>query len=313
LKVSRATNKERKGKMPMGEASQATFTFILSAFGDEIADDLETQLQVLQELQIRFLELRGAWGKNVLHMSDGEISRVGELCRQYQITVSCIGSPVGKSALQAPLRAEMDNLRRIFEIGASLDTRRVRVFSFYPPETDRNGERDAQLVAAADRLGQLAGLAQQAGFDLLLENEKGLVGDTVARCHTLLRTVDSPHLHFLWDPANFVQVGETAPTTQGWPLLSPFTAHVHIKDAHLADGSVQPAGEGDGQIGLLLARLRDAGYQGFLALEPHLVIAGHSGGFSGVQGMHRAVAALRHLMAQESCIETHAGDNTAIA
>jgi hypothetical protein len=52
-----------------------------------------------------------------------------------------------------------------------------------------------------------------------------------------------------------------------------------------------------------LARLRDDGYQGFLALEPHLAIAGRSGGFSGIEGMTRAVKALRRLMAAQDCIE----------
>ena len=53
----------------------------------------------------------------------------------------------------------------------------------------------------------------------------------------------------------------------------------------------------------LLARLRDSAYQGFLALEPHLVTAGKRGGFSGTEGMRRAVSALRGLMADAGCVE----------
>jgi hypothetical protein len=63
----------------------------------------------------------------------------------------------------------------------------------------------------------------------------------------------------------------------------------------LADGSVRPAGEGDGQVGELLTRLRDGG--------PHLAVAGPSGGSSGAGGMTRAVEALRQLMAERGCIE----------
>ena len=51
--------------------SAATFT--LSAFGDEIADDLQEQLHVLRELSVGYLELRGVWGKNVLHLDDDEV------------------------------------------------------------------------------------------------------------------------------------------------------------------------------------------------------------------------------------------------
>ena len=52
-----------------------TAQFTLSAFGDEIADDVDEQLRVLNELDIRYLELRRAWGTNVLELSDGEVRR----------------------------------------------------------------------------------------------------------------------------------------------------------------------------------------------------------------------------------------------
>lgn len=39
-------------------------TFMLSAFGDEMGDELATQLDVLSALDIHYLELRGAiWMK----------------------------------------------------------------------------------------------------------------------------------------------------------------------------------------------------------------------------------------------------------
>jgi sugar phosphate isomerase/epimerase len=79
--------------------------------------------------------------------------------------------------------------------------------------------------------------------------------------------------------------------------------YVHIKDAVLDDGHVVPAGQGDGQVRELLIRLRDAGYQGVLALEPHLKIAGHSTGHSGADGMRVAVAALREVMHEVGCDE----------
>jgi sugar phosphate isomerase/epimerase len=153
----------------------------------------------------------------------------------------------------------------------------------------------------------LTALAQAEGFTLLLENEKDIVGDTLARCRALLTGVNSPHLRFVWDPANFVQVGEAQAVERGWPLLGDYTAHLHVKDALLStpEGlpAVRVAGEGDGQVDLLLAKLRDSGYQGFLALEPHLAIAGPSSGFSGVSGMTYAVERLRKLMATVGCVE----------
>ncbi|HYN89646.1 MAG TPA: sugar phosphate isomerase/epimerase family protein, partial [Ardenticatenaceae bacterium] len=259
--------------------------FTLSAFGDEIAADPVEQFRVLARLEVRYLELRAAWGKNVVGLDDDDVASLARMCARYGISVSCVGSPVGKSTISEPLEREIGKLTRLFEIGRRLGTRRVRVFSFYPPDTSSNRDYDWYLEEAAQRLGTLTDLARREGFHLLLENEREIVGDTPARCHALLGAIEDEHLRFAWDPANFVQVGVARPTESGWPLLGRYVAHVHVKDASLADGSVRAAGEGDGQVGELLSALRRTGYHGFLALEPHLVAAGRSGGFSGPEGM----------------------------
>jgi len=279
----------------------------ISAFGDEIADDLNEQLTVLNGLRIDWLDLRGAWGKNVLHLTDAEVAEVKKTLAVHKKSVSCIGSPVGKSPILETIETEASNLGRLFQIGNALGVRNVRVFSFYPPDTSTNTHYDDYVEESIARLAKLTQMAQVEGFVLLLENEKGIVGDTIARCHAIVSSVNSPHMRFLWDPANFVQVEESKPTERGWASLGAYIGYVHVKDAMLADGGVRPAGEGDGQVKELLTRLRDAGYGGFLALEPHLALAGHSSGYSGADGMAVAVEALRNVMQQTGWAEDHAG------
>ncbi|MSP13711.1 MAG: sugar phosphate isomerase/epimerase [Chloroflexi bacterium] len=280
--------------------------FAISAFGDEIDADLHKQLALLQELNIGYLEFRGAWGKNVLTLQDSEVAQVQQMCHDAGIRVSCIGCPVGKTPITQPIKTEISNLKRIFEIATALGTRRVRIFSFYPPNHEQgNAGFDSYLAEATTRLARLTELAAREDFLLLLENERGIVGDIPARCHALLQAINSPHLRFLWDPANFVVVGVAQPTAKYWSLLRPYTTYIHVKDALLADGAIRAAGEGDGQIGMLLSLLRDQGYRGFLALEPHLAHAGARGGFSGPQGMAYAATQLRQLMAQMGCEEKH--------
>ena len=277
-----------------------TAAFTLSAFGDEIADDLEEQLRVLRELRIGYLELRGAWGKNVSVLSDDEVEAVRRLCAERGIGLSCLGSPLGKSPLPEPLEPVLEGLRRLCHVAATLGTRRIRIFSFYPPQ---DGDPSSYVDESATRLRRLDALAREHGVLLLLENEGGLVGDTPERCTALLEAVNSPSLRFVWDTANFVQVRLSRPVERGWPLLSRYLAHVQVKDARLADGTIVPAGEGDAQVGELLDRLREAGYRGFLALEPHLAYAGPRGGFSGPDGTARAAEALRRLLDAHGCVE----------
>jgi sugar phosphate isomerase/epimerase len=276
--------------------------FTLSAFGDEIDADLETQLRVMGELGIRFLELRAAWGTNVADLDDRQVEAIKTACERSGVGVSCIGSPVGKSLIAGPLEAEREKLDRVLRIADALGTDRVRVFSFYP-SGEGEGQQDRYLEEAVSRLRRMARKAEDEGVALLLENEVGVVGDTPQRCRSILEAVDSAALRFVWDTANFPHAGVRQPVERGWPLLSPHVAHVQIKDFRIADRTVRAAGEGDGQIPELLARLRDAGYQGFLALEPHLATAGRAGGFSGPDGMRHAASALRRVMADAGCVE----------
>ena len=94
-----------------------------------------------------------------------------------------------------------------------------------------------------------------------------------------------------------MQCGAVDQVDQWWDALHPYIGYIHIKDSLLADKSVTVAGAGDGQVKELLMHLQESGYEGVLSLEPHLLEARHSSGFSGAEGMAMAVGALRKLMA----------------
>jgi sugar phosphate isomerase/epimerase len=266
-------------------------TFTLSAFGDEIAADLETQLAVLDTEGVHHLELRNAWGKNVLDLDAGELQQAREQLRTRNFGVSAIGSPIGKSHLDQPPSFELERLDRAAAAADALGTRFIRIFSFFVPAAAADTHR-AEVLA---RMGALTARAEQLGLTLVHENEKEIYGDTAERCHDLLATIDSPALRMAFDPANFVQCG-VKPMATAWPLLADYVIHVHIKDAVFADGGVRPAGQGDGAVPELLAALDSRGYRGFLTLEPHLKVAGPAGGFSGEAGMRLAIGALRDLL-----------------
>ena len=252
-----------------------TAQFTLSAFGDEIDDDVEEQLRVLNELDIGYLELRSAWGTNVLNLSDDEVGRLNELCEVHSIRVSCIGSPIGKSQIDEPIEKVVDDLKRVIDIAEMLDADRVRVFSFYP---EADGLQVERVDASISRLRVLAEVAAERDVVLLLENEGGLVGDVPERCAAIVEGVGSPNLRYVWDTGNYPQMGFARSVEIGWPLLAEYTECVQVKDFTISDGTITVAGEGDGQVRELLANLWDAGYVGFLALEPHLLVAGQRGG-----------------------------------
>ena len=274
----------------------ASAQFTLSAFADEIADDVGEQAALLHALRIGYVDFRSAWGVNVKALEDDAVLKAKRIFGARGIRVACIGSPIGKSPITDPIENEMAVLDRLFKVGEMLDVRRIRLFSFYPPDTSANARYDDYVEEATARLAKLTAIAARAGFTLLHENERAIVGDTPARCHRLVSGVNSPHLRALWDPANYIVVGVEKPMTNGWALQADEVEYVHVKDAKLSDGSIKAAGEGDGELPELIAALMAKGYRGFLALEPHLALAGQSGGFSGPEGMRYAANALRNLM-----------------
>lgn len=280
--------------------------FVLSAFADEISPDLSEQVRTLKDLDLRYLDLRSVDGKNVKDFTDQEVDRIRKTLDQNHIRVACIGSPIGKTPIDGPMYEALAGLARVIEIAKMLGTNQIRIFSFYPPNTSSNAFYNEYVDQAIRRLERLIPLAKREGMVLLLENEKQVVGDTIARCYRLMRSLVGENLRFLWDSANFVQVGERRVTDDAWDLLGNEIGYVHISDALHADGGVVAAGEGQAQVRDLLAHLDAANYEGFLALEPHLAQADKDGVFSAPEKMAYAVKALRELLTSLGITEEQA-------
>ncbi|HWG14290.1 MAG TPA: sugar phosphate isomerase/epimerase [Streptosporangiaceae bacterium] len=269
-------------------------TVTLSGFADEISADLDTQLTVLGALSIRHLELRSAWSVTVADLDDHQVARIRRALAGAGVTVSAIGSPIGKIDVDAPLAPELDRLRRIADIAGELGTSLVRVFSFFLPPGRPPGEFRGPVL---DRMAALAGIAEERGLVLAHENEKEIYGDIPQRCADVITTVGSPALRATFDAANFVQCG-VAPHTEAYPLIAPHLVYLQVKDALAATGEVVPAGHGDGEVRQTLAALSEAGFAGFVSLEPHLAVAGRFGGYSGPEDFTRAANALKTLLAE---------------
>jgi sugar phosphate isomerase/epimerase len=269
--------------------------FVVSGFGDEIAAEPAQQFAVLGELGIRHLDLRGAWGKNVLDFTDDEVAGLHEALLAAGARVSMIASPVGKSQITREAAYERGRLEIALRMAAAFETSLVRMFSFYLDGCERADCRD-EVVR---RLADWAARAEAASVTLLLENERDLWGDSPKRCLELLQAVDSPRLRLTLDTGNFASLGIRS-VDEAYPLLRPYLAHVQIKDVRHADGRTVVAGEGDGQIPELLDALRRDGYRGFLSLEPHLAEAGKAGGFSGPELFAQAARALQRLLGAQS-------------
>ena len=231
----------------------------LSAFADEASADFKKQIAALQRERIPYIELRGLDGRNVADLDEKEAEKYRRMLDEGGIAVWSIGSPLGKIGIKDDFSEHLRKAENVFRLAEIFGTRRVRVFSFY---TD-NPERDEEEVFA--RMRAMQELAERYGVVLCHENEKEIYGDLPARNAKLLEKV--PGLRYVFDPANYVQCG--ADIEEALALLEDKTDYYHIKDALYDTAEVVPAGEGDGQLRRVVAGIRK---DTVLTLEPHLAV-----------------------------------------
>jgi sugar phosphate isomerase/epimerase len=240
--------------------------FILSAFADEIDQDLKTQMDVLEKYGVKYIEMREVNGKNLVDHTLEEVLELKKEMDQRGFKLSAIGSPIGKILITDDFEPHLEKFKHTIEIAKLLETKYIRMFSFYIPKGKSPDDYRAEVIR---RWTEFVKVAEGADVVLLHENEKEIYGDTAQRCLDLLETMRCSYVKAVFDPANFVQCDvKTYP--EAYNLLENYVVYMHIKDAVFKDHHVVPAGEGDGKVKDILTQLHNKNFEGFLSLEPHL-------------------------------------------
>lgn len=240
--------------------------FVLSAFADEIDENLDVQMDVLQKHNIRYIEMRGVNGRQLVKHTLVEAEEIKRKLDDRKLLLSSIGSPIGKIGIRDDFEEHIKLFRHTLRIAEIMQAPYIRVFSFFIPKGEKPGDFRTDVI---DRIRRLVDMAASSGVTLLHENEKDIYGDIPERCMEIFDAAGCSNFKAVFDPANFVQCGvETYP--EAYEILKDRIVYMHIKDALFESGSVVPAGHGDGKLREILGRLWERGYEGFLSLEPHL-------------------------------------------
>ncbi len=227
----------------------------LSAFSDEAGDSLKSQLDALKRNNIPYMELRAIDSKNVAKFTNEEALKYYEEIRSAGIEVWSIGSPLGKVDISINFNEYEKEIRHVCEIANIMHCDKIRMFSFFKAYDKK------ELVF--DYLRKMVEIAKEYNVYLYHENEKEIYGDTKERVLEIMENVKG--LKFVYDPANYLQVGEIAMETLN--LFHSKTDYFHIKDVIQSSETLVPAGDGDGMIEELVSRIKD---DKVLTLEPHL-------------------------------------------
>lgn len=245
----------------------------LTGFGDEIDSSLDIQMDVMERLSIHAIELRGVDGRNIAQFTLDEAKTLRTRMKARGFSASALGSPIGKSPITEPFTPVMDSFRQLLEVAQVLEVKAIRMFSFFIPEGEHELWRDEVMT----RLSALKNAAAGTGVMLLHENDQRLYGDIPARCLDLANTLADSQFGLIYDPSNFVQVGEMD-ILAAWEMIRPYVAYYHMKDSRRSklDPNGEPenphciVGTGDGMLRETLTQVANTGFTGFFSVEPHL-------------------------------------------
>ena len=305
---------------------------ILSGFADEAANSKtpKEQLAVLAALGMKYYSLRfvdmGEGVKNLMSLKVSEVKRLKRLHKEFGISVSSIGSPIGKVKLRDVddgthnayipfdryLRADV---AKTIDRAHRFESKLIRGFSFYHPKGE---DPWTHLEEAADKLTAIAEACRKADVIYGLEVEANLVGQSGPLQAELARRVNNDNMVLIFDGANIAVHGKNPDEIFAeYKAMLPWLGWMHVKDYHVSrklkfKGHVDEAmlkqfvpcdqgGSGHERIfrdlktrlPRLAGRMKRRGVPGFfLDLEPHLKGGGQFGGFSGPDGFGVALRSL---------------------
>lgn len=232
----------------------------ICAFADEASVEVAGQIAALKRNGLDYLEVRGVNGTNVSKITDSEAKELRKMLEAEGLAVWSVGSPIGKHSLEKDFAEHFDDHKRVIELAYLLGASRIRMFSFFPIKGEDNATTQKRSFERLDKMLEVT----PSDIILCHENEKHIFGETAENCLAIHKTF--PRIRGVFDPANFVQCG--VDTLKAWDMLKDYIDYMHIKDA-LADGTVVPAGQGNGNVAAIVKEYLARGGE-VMTLEPHL-------------------------------------------
>jgi sugar phosphate isomerase/epimerase len=266
--------------------------WFVSAFADEGGDSCEEQIDALTKAGLRHIDIRLMDGFNITVMPIEHAREVKRKLDAAGITVAMFGTPIGKIDITEDVNIDLEKLRHLGELAPVLGCNSCRIFSYFNQQGRPHEEWRRESL---QRLRQLHELAAELGLVLYHENERHIYGDLSEDVLVIARELRDGDGTFrtIFDFDNYNQAGENV--WENWLKLREYTEVIHLKDSRA--GQHVPAGQGTGYIREILTDAVERGWQGWLAIEPHL---SHSGAVAATGPSGAANQEFGNMSSQES-------------
>lgn len=250
----------------------------LTGFTDEAASDLAGQIKVTKALGWDYLSARMIDGTNIHDLPEVKFHKVCDQLEEADIKVAEFGSMIGSWAktIHSDWDLTIAEINRCIPRMKKLEVRFVRVMSYAQcPWGEEQFEKER-----FKRLQEIHTRFADEGLTAVHENCMNWGGFSAD--HTLRLLQEVPDLKLVFDTGNPVfQRDRSKPQPYPWQNALEFyhqvkhaIAHVHIKDGIMHHEEGEPeytfAGEGQGFTKEIVTDLLSNGYEGFIAIEPHI-------------------------------------------
>jgi sugar phosphate isomerase/epimerase len=196
------------------------------------------------------------------------MSNIGSMLDEYKLDrVYAWGHPDGLEG--GKNQAEYQEMIKSFEQAKNLGAKVMRVVG--SSLMFRHEPHQPQIERLAQMFKEAVKVAEEYDIKMAVENHIDFTADEILQ---LLQNVDSPYLGLNFDTGNFLRLLDDP--VKGMEKLARYTYATHIKDLKVQKGvsadewyffSSTPVGDGYVDNQKLAQMLKDAGYQGFLAVE----------------------------------------------
>lgn len=267
-----------------------------TGFTDEAGFDLATQIKATQSLGWSHLSLRSIEGTNAHDLPDETFAKAADTLDEAGTSVAEFGSLIGTwgKKIDTDFQITLDEVDRCIKRMHRTGTQTVRIMSYAQEPWGQDQHEQERFKRLREIVKRFAGEGITAAHENCM-NYGGFSAD-----HTLRLIEEVPGMKLIFDTGNPVfqrdrGQPEPYPWQDSWAFyqaVKEHIVHVHVKDCRMlppresasvndwpADSSPEPEylmpGEGDANVKKILDDMIGRGYEGFVAIEPHVATVFH--------------------------------------
>ena len=257
----------------------------LTGFADEASRDIDKQIQATKDIGWQNISARMVGNANIHDLPEDEFNRIADRLDEAGVKVPEFGSLLGSwgKKIESDFNVTIGEIDRIIPRMKRLGSGIVRIMSYAQ-------EPWGQEQQEKERIRRLTEIVKRfEGENLIAAHENCMNWGGFSASHTLQLIEQIPGLKLIFDTGNPIFQKDRS-KSEPYPWQDPFefwqtvrdhVVHIHVKDCQFpVSDDVEPdytmPGEGKARVHDIIADAVANGYNGYIAIEPHVATVFHA-------------------------------------